>query len=119
MCAWMSTAQPQRASVGRMASARHQAGGFDAGDAQGFILVAGLLLIGWLMLEASGGPVAAWQAIPPEAFRLTRPGEHWSARAELWLIPVIGTLVSQEALARTARDTDALLDRWLNGRTSG
>ena len=68
---------------------------------QGFILVAGLLLIGWLMLEASGGPVAAWQAIPPEAFRLTRPGEHWSARAELWLIPMIGTLVSQEALART------------------
>lgn len=68
---------------------------------QGLILIAGLLLIGWLMLEASGGPAAAWQAIPPDAFRLTLPGEPWTARAELWLIPVIGTLVSQEALART------------------
>ncbi|MFO6447652.1 sodium:solute symporter family transporter [Erythrobacter sp. NE805] len=68
---------------------------------QGAMLVAAMLLIFWLMLEASGGPLAAWQAIPPEALRLTVPGEHWSERLELWLIPVVGTLVSQEALART------------------
>lgn len=68
---------------------------------QGAIMVAAMALLFWLVMDASGGFDSALDAVPPEAWRLTAPGESWAERIELWLIPVIGTLVSQEALSRT------------------
>jgi len=42
-----------------------------------------------------------WAAAPPAVWSFTAPGETAVQRIELWLIPIIGTMVSQEALART------------------
>lgn len=68
---------------------------------QGAIIILAMLLLFALMVLAFGGPTQMWAATPPAAFRLGVPGESWIEQAELWLIPVAGTMVSQEALART------------------
>jgi len=68
---------------------------------QGAVLIVAMVLLLWLVVDASGGIGPAFAAVPPDAWRLTVPGESWVTRIELWLVPVIGTLVSQEALART------------------
>lgn len=68
---------------------------------QGAIILAAILVLFVLMVDASGGVGAMWAAVPEQALTFTVPGEPWADRAELWLIPIVGTLVSQEALART------------------
>lgn len=68
---------------------------------QGAIIIAAILLLFALMVSASGGPAAMWAAAPPSVWNFTVPGESWVDLAELWLIPIAGTMVSQEALART------------------
>ncbi len=68
---------------------------------QGIIIVVAILILFALMTSAFGGPAAMWAAAPPTAFGFTAPGESWVDRAELWLIPIAGTMVSQEALSRT------------------
>lgn len=49
-----------------------------------------------------------WAALPDTALRPPPASETWVDRAELWLIPIIGTMVSQEAISRTlaARSPD-------------
>ncbi len=76
---------------------------------QGTIVIGAMLLLLGLAVAASGGPGAALAGIPDEAWRLTVPGESWAGRAELWLLPVMGTIVSQEALSRAlaARSPEA------------
>lgn len=68
---------------------------------QGALIVVALLILGYLMLDAHGGFAAAVASVPPEAWSFTMPGESWVAWAELWLVPIAGTMVSQEALSRT------------------
>lgn len=76
---------------------------------QGAIVIGAMLLLLGLAIAASGGPGAAFAGIPVDAWRLTVPGESWAGRAELWLLPVMGTIVSQEALSRAlaARSPEA------------
>lgn len=67
---------------------------------QGAIMIVGLCILLGLMIAAFGGLPAMLAAAPPR-LSLSVPGESWSERIELWLIPIIGTMVSQEAIART------------------
>ncbi|MGY6551662.1 MAG: sodium:solute symporter family transporter [Erythrobacter sp.] len=68
---------------------------------QGAIVIIGICILCALMVMAHGGIGATLASAPPEAWSFGVPGESWAARAELWLIPIAGTMVSQEALART------------------
>jgi SSS family transporter len=68
---------------------------------QGAIIIVAILILFALMVEASGGFSAMLAAAPPTVWSFTAPGESWVERAELWLIPIAGTMVSQEALSRT------------------
>ncbi|NBB24962.1 hypothetical protein GVM20_07490 [Porphyrobacter sp. SLTP] len=68
---------------------------------QGAIIIVAILILFALMADASGGLPAMWAAAPPTIWSFTAPGESWSDRIELWLIPIAGTMVSQEALSRT------------------
>jgi SSS family transporter len=68
---------------------------------QGLIIVVAICILFALMVSAFGSPAAMWAATPPTVWSFTTPGESWVQRLELWLIPIAGTMVSQEALART------------------
>lgn len=68
---------------------------------QGAMIVVAMMILGWLMIDAHGGITAAVASVPPEAWSFAMPGESWVQWAELWLVPIAGTMVSQEALART------------------
>lgn len=68
---------------------------------QGAVIIAAMVILFVLMVQASGGVAAMWAAAPPTVWSFTAPGESWADRAELWLIPIAGTMVSQEALSRT------------------
>ena len=76
---------------------------------QGAVILAAICILFALMLAAAGGPGPMWAALPDTAFRPAPPDEAWADTAELWLIPIIGTMVSQEALSRTlaARSPEA------------
>ncbi|ODT01764.1 MAG: hypothetical protein ABS49_00190 [Erythrobacter sp. SCN 62-14] len=67
---------------------------------QGAIMILGICILLGLMVAAFGG-VPAMLAAAPRSVSFTVAGESWSEGLELWLIPIIGTMVSQEALART------------------
>lgn len=75
---------------------------------QGAIMIVGICILLGLMVAAFGGVSATLAAAPSGSFTFTVPGESWADGIELWLIPIIGTMVSQEALARTlaARSPD-------------
>ncbi|MDP4605447.1 MAG: hypothetical protein NWS68_04750, partial [Erythrobacter sp.] len=68
---------------------------------QGVIIIAAIVILFALMVAAAGGMTAMLAAAPPTVWSFTAPGESWIDRVELWLIPIAGTMVSQEALART------------------
>jgi len=68
---------------------------------QGLIILAAITILLVLLVDAAGGLQALWQAAPAARIGFAVPGESWVDRAELWLIPIIGTMVSQEALARS------------------
>jgi Na+/proline symporter len=68
---------------------------------QGAIMVAAMLVLAFLMFDAHGGIAPALASVEPAAWSLSVPDESWTAWAELWLVPIAGTMVSQEALART------------------
>lgn len=68
---------------------------------QGAMIIVAIIILFALMVNAAGGLPAMWAAAPPTVWSFTAPGESWVDRVELWLIPIFGTMVSQEALART------------------
>ena len=68
---------------------------------QGAMIIVAILILFTLMVNSAGDIPAVWAAAPPTVWSLTAPGESWADRIELWLIPIFGTMVSQEALART------------------
>ncbi len=68
---------------------------------QGAIIIVAIIILFALMVNAAGGFGPMWDAAPPTIWTFTAPGESWIDRVELWLIPIAGTMVSQEALSRT------------------
>lgn len=67
---------------------------------QGGIIILGLIVLLALLVIVVGGPDAALAAIPERGFSMRKPGETLLERAELWLLPVFGTIVAQEAISR-------------------
>ncbi|MEM1409551.1 MAG: hypothetical protein AAGG79_02255 [Pseudomonadota bacterium] len=74
---------------------------------QGGIIVGGLLVLTALLVLEAGGLGAAFGSIPPGQWQLNLEGESFLTRAELWLLPLFGTMVAQEAISRllAAKDT--------------
>lgn len=67
---------------------------------QGLIIVAALVAMLAILIGRLGGPGEAFAAIPQEAWSFRVEGETLLDRMELWLIPILGTIVAQEAISR-------------------
>ncbi|MEM9168889.1 MAG: sodium:solute symporter [Pseudomonadota bacterium] len=69
---------------------------------QGGVLVTGVVILFIMMISAAGGPGAALAVASeePARFALSLPGESLLARAEIWIVPIVGSVVSQEAVVR-------------------
>ena len=67
---------------------------------QGMIVIIGIVILFITVLNLTGGLASLYAKIPPEQLVLVPPGESPFARLEMWAIPILGSLVSQVALAR-------------------
>lgn len=67
---------------------------------QGGVIVAGLIVVLVMVLKTAGGVWPALEAIPDGALAMRKEGETWFQRLELWSLPILGTIVSQEAVSR-------------------
>ncbi|MGH8627687.1 MAG: sodium:solute symporter family protein, partial [Gammaproteobacteria bacterium] len=74
---------------------------------QGLVLIAGLVLIGCLVMQGGG-----WEALRhAEPMTLTAPGSGWLATLETWSVPVLGSLVAQELVSRVIAARNAAVAR--------
>jgi Na+/proline symporter len=67
---------------------------------QGGIVLVGLLVTLAFVVAALGGPAASIAIIEPAQLSLVAPGESALARLDVWLVPVVGALVTQESVSR-------------------
>ena len=65
---------------------------------QGIIMVLGLLLTGFLVLQ--GGGWEALAAVPPERLSFRPAGTPWLEVIETFSVPILGSLVAQELVSR-------------------
>ncbi len=77
---------------------------------QGVILLGGLGMMLALFLARPEG-MAALQAIEPSALNLLGDGQSWLSRIDSWSIPILGSLVTSEAVARFLGARDAKVAR--------
>ncbi|MCE3012731.1 MAG: sodium:solute symporter family protein [Proteobacteria bacterium] len=73
---------------------------------QGFALIVGLVVLFVAIVWDLGGVSAAWSQVKPESLNFLKlnpdEGENWWQRFELWLVPILGSLMSQEIVSRVA-----------------
>lgn len=67
---------------------------------QSVVLVTGLLLMLWALASSMGGFGPMVAAIEPSQLQLLGAGETWLGQLDSWAIPILGSLVTQEAIAR-------------------
>ncbi|MDX2234180.1 MAG: hypothetical protein NW200_06750 [Hyphomonadaceae bacterium] len=67
---------------------------------QAVVLSIGLVLMLFAVAGAMGGFGPMIGAIRPEQLRLLGEGETWLGQIDAWAIPILGSLVTQEAIAR-------------------
>lgn len=67
---------------------------------QGIFLIIGVVILFFAVADRAGGLTPFLASIRPEQLRLVAEGETLFARIDNWMIPVIGSLVTQEALTR-------------------
>jgi SSS family transporter len=67
---------------------------------QGIVLIVSLFLIFFGVAAALGGFPAMIGSIKPEQLSLLGEGETWLDRIDAWAIPILGSLVTQEAIGR-------------------
>lgn len=67
---------------------------------QGVVLLAGLAMLLAFVVARAGGVGEAAALVSPERLSLVAPGESWLARIDNWAVPVLGSLVAVEAIAR-------------------
>jgi Na+/proline symporter len=67
---------------------------------QGGIVLVGLLVTLAFVVAALGGPADAIAVIETDQLALVAPGESALARLDVWLVPVVGALVTQESVSR-------------------
>jgi SSS family transporter len=68
---------------------------------QGAILAVGIGILFFIMLGQIGGLGTAIANIPTEKLDFNPAGEPWYERLEIFMIPILGSLVTQEAISRT------------------
>lgn len=70
---------------------------------QGLMIIVGLVALLFAILPALGGWGAAWEKVDPARLNLFDPGDgSWWEVAEAWAIPIFGSVVAQELVARVA-----------------
>lgn len=67
---------------------------------QGLTLIVGVIILFYFTINNFGGIKEAWDVITPEQLSFVSPGESVLSRLDSWMIPILGSLVSQEALSR-------------------
>lgn len=70
---------------------------------QGIAIICGLIFLVFAVVNESGGFTAAWSFIPKE--KLSMSGGDFSGltmlgKLELWMVPILGSLMSQELVSR-------------------
>lgn len=78
------------------------AGGF-AADVWTDVVQGGALIFGLLVLGAAAitsGDAATLAHLPPDALRFASPDESWLDVIEKWAVPVFGSVIAQELIAR-------------------
>lgn len=78
---------------------------------QGVVLIISLVLIFFGVAGALGGLPAMMASIKPEQLSLLGEGETWLDRIDAWAIPILGSLVTQEAIGRFLSTRNALTAR--------
>lgn len=69
---------------------------------QGVAILLGLLLIAWLVVDHHGGLPATIDSITPERLNMRdETRQSWLQTVEMWAIPICGSVLSQELIART------------------
>ncbi|MBI2371633.1 MAG: sodium:solute symporter family protein [Deltaproteobacteria bacterium] len=78
---------------------------------QGLLMVLGLVVLLLAVLADLGGPVRALSGIAPEKWSfLGERGSLW-ARLDGWMVPILGSLVAQEVVARVLASRSARVAR--------
>ena len=67
---------------------------------QGGIVILGLATLLWLVLAEAGGPGAALASLTADQLQFLARGESALAQIDGWMIPILGSLVAQEAVSR-------------------
>ena len=78
---------------------------------QGVAIIAGLIIIGFLVASRLGGIEAALEQVPAERLSCGDAGGNPLARAEIWAIPIFGTMVSIELISRMLATRSAQVAR--------
>ncbi len=78
---------------------------------QGLVLVVSLLAMLWVGVSSLGGPAAAWSALTPQRLSLWVPGESIWQQVDRWSVPIMGSLVAQELVARVVASRSASVAR--------
>lgn len=79
---------------------------------QGIVLIIGLLMVGFAVVRAEGGLGAAWGLI--DVGRLNPFGQEGVGvlgRMELWAVPICGSVIAQELVARASASRSASVAR--------
>jgi Na+/proline symporter len=67
---------------------------------QGAVLLVLLIVLFFSLLNVVGGLTQTLELIRPGQLTLVAPGEPWLTRIDAWAIPILGSLVTQEAVSR-------------------
>lgn len=67
---------------------------------QSVVLTVCLLVVFAALAQSFGGVGPMLARIEPEQLTLVAPGESWLARLDSWAIPILGSLITQEAMSR-------------------
>ncbi len=78
---------------------------------QGGVVVIGLGLLTFALFERAGGIAEAWERITPAQLQWVGEGESWLTRLNNWAIPILGSLVAQEAISRLLATQNARIAR--------
>ncbi len=78
---------------------------------QGFALIIGLVVLFIAIVWDLGGVESAWGQVKPESLDFLKldpeGGENWWQRFEVWLVPILGSLMSQELVSRVSASKSA------------
>ncbi len=70
---------------------------------QGIAIICGLLFLGYAVINEAGGISAAYNMVPKEKFSMSGgdfSGLGMLGKIELWMVPILGSLMSQELVSR-------------------